>query len=81
MSNWLTASWVKGATPFSVALAIANSPEHEGVVVRSDYASYLGRSGAAGEINGWVNAFLGGLSNESIVDALVASTEYFQKNS
>jgi hypothetical protein len=37
----------------------------------------VGRSPAQAEVDGWVSAFLHGLTNESLVAGFLGSTEYF----
>jgi hypothetical protein len=60
-----------------VALGFAASPEREGQRVRGNYQTYLGRDPADAEVDAWVNAFVGGVSNEDMVAGFVGSPEYF----
>jgi uncharacterized repeat protein (TIGR03803 family) len=80
VNTWMQAL-AAGVTPSEVALAIVNSPEHEGQLVTHDYEQFLGRSPSASELGAWVAAFeTGGLSNEDVVTGFLGSAEYFQRN-
>jgi hypothetical protein len=59
---------------------IAASTEAETTAVGGYYTQFLGRTGSAGEVSGWVNVILGGTSREQVIAAIVGSTEYFQKH-
>jgi hypothetical protein len=59
---------------------IAASTEAETAAVAGYYTQFLGRTGSAGEVSGWVNLILGGTSREQVIAAIVGSTEYFQKH-
>ena len=61
-----------------VALGFANSNEHESIIVRDDYETYLDRLPAPSEVNYWVSQFEQGVNNENVVAGFVASDEYFE---
>ena len=68
-----------GKTAFAVALGLAKSPEHEGIIIRSDYMSLFGRAATQAEVNAWVNAFTAGsYTNEAILALFVTTDKYFQ---
>jgi hypothetical protein len=54
------------------------SAEREGQRITADYQRFLGRTPAASEVDGWVNAFLHGASNENVSGGFVGSLEYFE---
>ena len=56
----------------------AASQEREAQRVVANYQTYLGRAPRPDEGASWVNAFLGGLSNEGMVAGFVGSPEYYQ---
>jgi hypothetical protein len=60
-----------------VAYGFAASAEREGQRVQADYQTYLGRPASAAEVGIWVNAFVGGVSNESVIAGFLGSQEYF----
>ena len=60
-----------------VALGFANSSEHESIIVRDDYQTYLSRQPAPAEVNYWVSQFEQGVNNENVVAGFIASDEYF----
>ena len=66
-----------GVSPQSVAYGFAASAEREGNRVRGDCETFLGRTPAQAEVDGWVNGFLHGLTNESLVAGFLGSIEYF----
>src|SRR5262249_58919543 len=63
-----------------VAYGLAARAEREGQRITADYQTFLGRSPAAAEVAGWINAFAHGLANETVVAGFVGSAEYFQKH-
>jgi hypothetical protein len=63
-----------------VAHGFAASYEREAQRVADDYRQYLGRTAPAAEIDGWVNHFLHGYSNEDLVANFVGSAEYFARH-
>ncbi|HET6881475.1 MAG TPA: CHRD domain-containing protein, partial [Pirellulales bacterium] len=71
-------SLAQGVTRSAVALGFAASAEREGIIVQNDYETFLRRTPGQSEIDGWVNAFEHGLSNETVVAGLIASDEYFR---
>jgi uncharacterized repeat protein (TIGR01451 family) len=75
-TNWLQVL-ATGASRFKIALAFANSVEHESRVIGADYQRYLGRNANAAEVAGWVNTFQHGMSDERVAAAFVASDEFF----
>jgi hypothetical protein len=66
-----------GASPGLVSLGFADSAEHEGIIVRDDYLTYLNREPVPDEVNYWVNQFEHGMNNENVVAGFIASDEYF----
>ena len=45
--------------------------------MRDDYFRYLGRMASQSEVDGWVNAFTHGLTNEGLVAGFLGSPEYY----
>ena len=64
-------------TPEQVAYGFAASAEREGIRIRADYQTFLGRAPTQAEVDSWVNAFAHGLTNESVIGGFLASAEYF----
>ena len=64
-----------------MAYDFAASAEREAQRITADYRTYLNRDPEAGAVDGWVNAFLQGASNENVIAGFVGSTEYFQTHS
>jgi hypothetical protein len=74
---WLT-SLAAGTGRGAIAYGFATSTEAEGLVVQSDYQTYLGRSATAGEVSVLVNALQSGITNEQVIAGFVSSPEYFE---
>ena len=53
------------------------SKERESIRVTDDYLTYLGRGPDQDGLNYWLNAFLTGVTNETLVGGFVGSVEYF----
>src|SRR5439155_12424530 len=77
LQSWINELSSGRQTPLQVAYGFAASAEREGIVVRNDYQTFLGRSAGQVEVNGWVQAFLHGANNETVVAGFVGSAEYF----
>ena len=70
-----------GANRGLVALGFADSDEHEGIIVRDDYETFLNRAPVQNEVNFWVNQFEHGENNENVVAGFVGSDEFFHAHS
>ncbi len=77
LQAWLNELNSGRQTPLGVAYGFAASAEREGIVVQSDYQTFLGRGASAEEVNLWVQSFLRGATNENVVAGFVGSPEYF----
>jgi hypothetical protein len=75
--TWLNELSSGRQTPLQVAFGFAASAEREGIVVQNDYHTFLGRAASPEEVNLWVQGFLAGTTNESVVAGFVGSPEYF----
>lgn len=62
-----------------VADAIERSTEGRTRLVKGWYTTYLGRSAANGEEQGWVRALVSGVTEEQILSGILGSQEYFQR--
>ncbi|HVX09809.1 MAG TPA: DUF4214 domain-containing protein [Pirellulales bacterium] len=62
---------------YQIALSIADTAEHEAVVVANDYFTYLGRTASPSEIAYWVAQSQQGTTDEEIITAFISSAEYF----
>jgi fibronectin type 3 domain-containing protein len=81
LANW-QAELAQGVLPSSIAYGFAASAEREGERITGDYLAYLGRKPeSATVINNWVQVFLSGTTNESVIAGFVASPEYFNQAS
>jgi hypothetical protein len=68
-----------GASTETVALGFAASAEREGLRVRQNYRTFLGRVPSPGEVNDWVTQFTTrGMTNETMSALFVSSPEYFR---
>jgi hypothetical protein len=56
--------------------AFWTSSEHFSDEVKSYYANFLGRQGAASEISGWVSQLQAGMDEEAVVAAFLSSAEF-----
>ena len=77
-SVWL-AALTQGESRFQVALSMANSPEHERLIVQADYSHFLGRTGGDSEISFWARQLNQGLTDEDLITLLVTSDEYLRR--
>lgn len=75
--QYWTSQLQAGVSRYQVALGLADSTEHEAIVVGNDYQTLLGRSASPGEINYWVSRFEQGTTNEQLLASFLASAEYF----
>ena len=77
------ASWTQalasGLSRTQVAELIFSSPEYKIDLVNNYYTHFLGRSADPTGLNGRVNGLLGGLRDEQVIAAIVASDEYFSR--
>lgn len=71
-------SWLDqgAATRDQVAQAIWESREHRGLQVDGYYLTYLGRPSDAAGRSFWVNEFLGGADEATVVQGFLTSSEY-----
>jgi hypothetical protein len=69
----------QGTSRATVASWVVQSVEREQRVMRTNYERYLDRDPGTSELNGWVNVFLHGTSNEQIVAGIIGSDEYLQR--
>lgn len=65
-----------GATRESVAASIYNSPEQRYNQVAAYYRKFLGRNGSVQEVQGFVNAFLNGSTENQVISTFLLSDEY-----
>lgn len=77
-ANWV-AALNAGMPRWLAAFGFASSAEREAIVVQNDYQSFLGREASAGEVDGWVNRFSSGMTNENIIAGFVASQEFMNE--
>jgi autotransporter-associated beta strand protein len=67
-----------GLTPRSaIADIVVRSQESYGDVVRADYLRFLRRNADSIGLNNFVNALLGGATDEQVIAAIAGSDEYF----
>ncbi|HLJ93423.1 MAG TPA: DUF4214 domain-containing protein, partial [Gemmataceae bacterium] len=62
-----------------VVAAIEHSPEARTRLVKSWYATYLGRPALNGEEQGWVRAMLAGATEEQVLGSILSSDEFFNR--
>jgi hypothetical protein len=65
------------ASPQQVALTFTTSDEYRLNLIRTDYQVLLQRTPAPQEVAGWLGALQGGLSEEGLQAAFLASDEFF----
>jgi hypothetical protein len=65
--------------PTVVASAIEHSAEARDRLVKSWYATYLGRPAVNGEEQEWVNSLLQGVSEEDVLAAILGSGEFYRR--
>ena len=75
-SDWV-ARLQTGTSPSSVALGFARSPERETMVIREDYANFLGRLARSDEIAAWLSVFQQGANRADVATGFVNSDEFF----
>jgi uncharacterized protein YkwD len=79
------ALWTPALTGPGGRAAVASGIEHSGEartrLVRSWYATYLGRQAANGEEQGWVTSLLNGASEEDVLTAILSSQEFYDRAS
>ena len=75
-------SWVtlldNGASNFSVATAMWQTPEHRGIQVDGYYNQFLNRAPDSAGRQFWINQFLAGMSEEAMMAAFMNTVEYSQ---
>ena len=49
------------------------------VVIQDDYFKFLGRPASPSEVDGFVNAFEHGASNELVIAGFISSDEYYRR--
>jgi hypothetical protein len=77
--NFWTGQLAQGAQRSGVAYGFAASLERERQRVGGDYLHYLGRTADLQGIDFWVGLFAHGKTNEDLITGIVASDEYFMK--
>ncbi len=78
VSFWVGRLAVGVAAP-TIAFGFAASAEREGIRVRQNYLTYLGRSPSQAEVNSWVDQFINhGLTSEAMAAGFAGSPEYFR---
>lgn len=65
-----------GASRESVAASIYNSPEQRYDQVAGYYRKFLGRNGSVQEVQGFVNSFLNGATENQVISTFLLSDEY-----
>ncbi len=65
-----------GASRESVAASIYNSPEQRYNQVAAYYRKFLGRNGSVQEVQGFVNSFLNGATENQVISTFLLSDEY-----
>jgi hypothetical protein len=54
--------------------------EYDQQLIQAFYSTYLGRQGSASKTSFWARSLQQGTPDEQVVDALLASGEYFQRS-
>jgi hypothetical protein len=79
ITGWL-AYLENGGSPAAVASTFERSPEVESRMIRSWYASYLGRQPGGRELPNWIVAMQQGMTEEQVQTAILASDEFFERS-
>jgi hypothetical protein len=79
VQGWVAALDTGAASPQQVALSFTTSDEYRSNLIRTDYQVFLQRTPAPQEVAGWLGALQGGLSEEGLQAAFLASDEFFIK--
>ena len=78
LSSWLT-YLNSGGLRDQAAMGFLTSTEYRSDLVESYYSSYLGRTADAGGLASWVQAFQSGLSDQTVLAAVLGSGEGYAK--
>ncbi len=68
-----------GTSRLQVANAVLAGAEYRGRVVTALFSRFLGRAASAGDVRMWGQFLTSGGTDEQLVNALLASAEYFQR--
>jgi hypothetical protein len=74
-----TNNLANGESRAQVALGFAASPEREILRIQDDYFQFLGRAATPSEVDGLVNSFEHGATNEVLITGFIASDEYYNR--
>jgi hypothetical protein len=66
-----------GVSKATVAFDFATSIERESMIIRADYANFLGRAASSAEVNAWLNVFQRGATRANVEADIIASNEFF----
>jgi hypothetical protein len=61
-----------------VAGTLLGSQEYRTDLINRYFSLYLGRPASQADINGWLNAFASGQTDEQVIAAIISSGEYFE---
>jgi hypothetical protein len=75
-SHW-QAQLAAGVSMATVAFDFATSLERDSMIIRADYANFLGRAASNAEVNAWVNVFQQGATRANVEADIIASNEFF----
>jgi hypothetical protein len=75
--QYWTSQLQAGVSHYQVALGLADSAEHEALVIGNDYQTFLGRSASPQDVSYWVSRFEQGATNEQLLASFLASAEYY----
>ncbi|HEV3344692.1 MAG TPA: S8 family serine peptidase [Pirellulales bacterium] len=79
LSSW-TALLGSGLSRFQFAQILWDSAEHRTQQIEADYSEFLHRSAGAGEVSGWLTAFLQGASETSVASTFLHSAEFLHSD-
>jgi len=74
-----TESLAGGESRTQVALGFTTSPEREALRIQDAYFQFLGRAATPSEVDGFVNSFEHGATNELLITGFIASDEYYNR--
>jgi hypothetical protein len=80
VQGWVAAMDTGAASPQQVALSFTTGDEYRSNLIRADYQEFFKRTPAPQEVAGWLGGLQGGLSEEGLQAAFLASDEYFIKH-
>jgi hypothetical protein len=75
----LLAQLQAGTSRFTVAMELLTSTEYRQNLIRNDFTKYLGRLPGQPDYAAYLSAFANGFTDEQAIISIVASVEYFQK--